>query len=220
MESKVNKVNKIKDYLEFGMKLSVVIKFGQKDEYSLHSHLVGIKEGQFLILDMPPKAVEDLITRRTTNVRVVVRGITDTEYGDIIAFSSEIITVSSRPTWLMYIKLPYDFETKAIRENRRIKVNLPVNLTYDSEEYKATLRDISVSGCGVFLKKPLDIKKDDKVILETNLEHFPGKSIECIIVNFRKYTNDTFLGIRFEPELEMTEGFRHELFDKAILNLN
>ncbi|WP_375749751.1 PilZ domain-containing protein [Vibrio sp. HN007] len=216
MELTINQTDKIKDYLEFGMKLAAVIKFGPKDDYAFQCNLVGIKEGQFIILDLPSKAVEDLITRKTSNARIVVRGVTDTELGDIIAFKTEIITVSSRPTWLMYLKLPYSFESKPIRSNKRIKMNLPVKVTHEELEYKATLRDLSMSGCGLVVNKALNISKDDEVAINTFLENYPEESPKCIVVNYRKYTNQTFLGIKFEPELKMSDKLKYEIIDKAI----
>ncbi|MDG3085220.1 PilZ domain-containing protein [Vibrio hannami] len=216
MELTVNQTDKIKDYLEFGMKLAAVIKFGPKDDYSFQCNLVGLKEGQFLILDLPAKTVEDLITRKTNNARIVIRGVTDTELGDIIAFKTEIITVTSRPTWLMYLKLPYSFESKPIRSNKRIKVNLPITIDHADEEHKATLRDLSMSGCGIVVKKSIDIAKDEEININTYFEHYPEESPKCIVANFRKYANQTFLGIKFDPELKMSDSLKYEIIDKAI----
>lgn len=216
MEATVNQTHKIKNYLEFGMKLAAVIKFGPKDDYSFQCNLVGIKEGQFIILDLPSKAVEDLITRKTSNARIVIRGITDTDMGDIIAFKTEIITVTSRPTWLMYLKLPYSFESKPIRSNKRIKMNLPVSVTHGELEYKAKLRDFSMSGCGLFIKKAMEISKDDEIVINTYFDHYPEDSPKCVVVNCRKYADQTFLGIKFEPELRMSDKLKYEIIDKAV----
>lgn len=216
--AKVNDAQRIKEYLEFGMKLSVTIKFGPKDEYSLQSNLIGMKENQFLLMDMSSKVVEDLITRKTNNVTVVVRGITDTELGDIIAFKSQIISVVSRPTWLMFIKIPYSFETKPIRANKRFKLNLPVSVSSGDDKFKATLRDLSASGCGIFIDQPVDLNKGMDVSIQPSLEHFPHTSPVCHIMSSRRYAGGTFLGIKFATEIELKDDLKYEILEHTILS--
>lgn len=218
MNSSPAKSKQIKDYLEFGMKLSILIKFGPRDEYTLQSTLIGMKEGQFLLLDLAPKAVEDLITRKTNNVPVVIRGITDTELGDIIAFKSQIITVVSRPTWLMFVKLPYNFETKPIRANKRFKLSLPVEVIHEGESHKAILRDLSSSGCGILFEKPIELAKGMDVTIKPALEHFPETSPICNLVNVRKLNNGLFVGIKFDQEIELVNNLKYEIFEHAIVN--
>lgn len=218
MTAKINDKSKIKDYLEFGMKLSVILKFGPRDEYTLHSTLIGMKDNQFILLDLSPKAVEDLITRKTNNVNVVIRGITDTELGEIIAFKSQIITVVSRPTWLMFIKLPYNFETKPIRANKRFKLSLPTEVFYEENKYNATIQDLSSSGCGLLFSNAVDLAKGMEVTIKPSLEHFPETSPVCSIVNVRKLNEGVFVGIKFDQEIELVDNLKYEILEHAILN--
>lgn len=197
------------------MRLSVTIKFGPKDEYSLHCNLIGMKDNQFLLLDLSQKSVEDLITRKTTNVGVVVRGITDTDLGHIIAFKSQIITVTSRPTWLMFIKLPYNFESKPIRANKRFKLKLPVAVTFEENIHKATLRDLSTSGCGIYFDNIIELTKESQITIEPKLEYFPKDSPLCHIVNIRRHNGGMLVGIRFESEIEIEDNLKYEILDLA-----
>ncbi len=213
-------MNKIKDYLEFGMKLSVTIKFGPRDEYTFQSNLVGMKDNQFLLIDMNQKTIEDLITKKVNNIGVVVRGITNTELGDIIAFKSQIITLVSRPTWLMFIKLPYKFETKPIRANKRFKLSLPITVLHDEQEYSAVLQDFSSSGCGVFFEQAVELEKDMHVTIKPQLEHFPKQSPDCHIVNIRKLNDGQFIGIKYDKEIELVDNLKFEILEHSMLNRN
>lgn len=217
MSAKINEVDKIKHYLEFGMRLSVTIKFGPKDEYNLQCGLIGLKENQFLLLDMSQKSVEDLITRRTNNVSVIVRGITDTDLGHIIAFKSKIITITSRPTWLMFIRLPYHFESKPIRSSKRFKLNTPIAVTYGEVTEKGILRDLSASGCGIFFKKPLEIDKQQAVVIKPELKHFPESVPECEVVNVRKTSTSTFVGIKFSTDISIEDQLKFEVLELSLV---
>lgn len=216
MESEIKKRETLPDFLHFGMKLSVAIKYGPDDEYSLHTHLIGIREHQFLILDLTGKSVEDLITRRTKNVPVVIRGICDTDLGHIMAFKSEIITITSRPVWLMFVKLPYEFETIAIRSNKRFKLDLPVIIKHNGDEHKARLKDLSVSGCGISIADTITIEKEASLEIQPRLKHFPEHCPPCKVVNLRKHNQETLLGVKFEKEIDFSEPLKFEIADHII----
>lgn len=220
MNSKIASVNnkQIQDYLEFGMRLTIIIKFGPNDEYTLQSNLIGMKDKQFLLLDISPKAIEDLITRKTNNVNVIIRGITDTELGDIIAFKSQIISLVSRPTWLLFIKFPTHFETKPIRANKRFKLNIPVEVYHKEEMYKAILSDFSSSGCGILFDKSVSLEKGTEVTIKPSLNSFPETSPVCHLVNVKKVPNGLFVGIRFDNELELVDELKYEILENTILN--
>lgn len=201
------------------MRLSVTIKFGPKDEYNLQCNLIGMKENQFLLLDLNQKSVEDLITRKTNNIGVVIRGITDTQLGHIIAFKSKIITVTSRPTWLMFIRLPYNFESKPIRTDMRYKINVPTQVNFNDNSVKATLCDLSKSGCGIHFNSAVEIEKESSLTIKPSLEHFPDTIPECEVVNTRRLTNGTFVGVRFAEHIAIEDDFRYEVLELAMNKL-
>lgn len=218
MSTKNHSTSEIKQYLEFGMRLSVTIKFGPNDEYNLQCNLVGVKENQFMLLDMNQKAVEDLITRKTSNVAVVVRGITDTELGHIIAFKTKIITIISRPTWLMFIRIPYNFESKPIRGNKRFKLNIPVVVSHQDIQVDGTLRDLSASGCGIYLNKTLEITKESVVTITPQLTHFPKDIPPCHIVNIRRHAGGLLIGIKFEKIVDIKDDLKYEILELSFDN--
>jgi c-di-GMP-binding flagellar brake protein YcgR len=216
METKLNKIDKLTEYLQFGMPLSVTIEYAPDDKYILQAHLIGIREQQFLILDLPNKNLEDLVTRRSSSVPVVIRGISDTDLGHIIAFKAEMITITARPVWLMFIKLPYDFETIAIRSNKRFKLDLPVKIKHNGDVYKGTLKDLSVSGCGISVKDSTKLEKESVIEIFPKLDNFPQQPPECKVVNLKKQNNGTLIGVEFDNEISLTEPLKFEIADLII----
>lgn len=216
METQINKIDKLTEYLQFGMKLSVTIKYAPDDEYVLHANLLGIREHQFLILDLPNKNLEDLVTRRSSNVPVVIRGVSDTELGHIIAFKTEMLTITSRPVWLMFIKLPYNFESIAIRSNKRFKLELPVKVIHNGDEYKATLKDLSISGCGISFSDTIEIEKESLIEIKPKLDNFPQHCPVCKVVNLKKQNQATIIGVEFDNDIDLTGPLKFEIADHII----
>jgi c-di-GMP-binding flagellar brake protein YcgR len=218
MSTKINSSQEIKKFLEFGMRLSVTIKFGPKDEYNLQSNLIGLKENQFLILDLGQKSVEDLITRKTSNVGVVIRGIKDTGFGHIIAFKSNIIAVTSRPTWLMFVRIPYNFETKPIRANQRFKLNQPLIVTENDNKHNALLMDLSTSGCGIYFDQAVGFKKESEIIIAPKLKHFPEQIPRCKVASIKRFNGGFLVGIKFEDEIKIEDELKYEILDLTLNN--
>ncbi|MDV7103446.1 PilZ domain-containing protein [Vibrio sp. TH_r3] len=216
MSTKINDINKMKKYLEMGMRLSVTIKFGPKDEYSFQCNLIGLKDNQFLLLDLNQKTIEDLITRKTSNVSIIVRGITDTELAHIIAFKSQIISITSRPTWLMFIRLPYSFETKPIRSNKRFRLTSPVVVTHNEAEIKGAIVDLSVSGCGVYFSDELELEKESSVSISPELEHFPTKTTVCKVVNVKRFNGGILAGLKFDKDISMNDKLKLEILELGL----
>lgn len=211
MDVKVNNIDAMLDYLEFGMRLSAVIRFGPKDEYSFQCNLIGIKLGKFILLDLRQKTVEDLITRKTSNVPIIIRGITNTELGHILAFESQVITITSRPTWLMFIQLPRNYETKPVRSDKRLKLTCSSLVTHSDVTYKGTLCDLSISGCGIYFDVPIKLEKESQVVFEPSLESFQPTKCNCQVVNVKKFRDGHFVGLKFVTPIEISDDLEYEV---------
>jgi hypothetical protein len=86
------------------MKLSTVIEFGPKNSYTFTSSFIGLKENSYLIFELSVKAMEDLVTSKVNGMPVVLRGVTDTQEGHIIAFRSRIMGVKTVGSWLIFLE--------------------------------------------------------------------------------------------------------------------
>lgn len=85
-------------FLKPGMKLSINFEFGPKDKFSYSTVYLGIKENSYLILDIPMRLLEDQVMRKLHNADVIVRGVSDTELGHVLAFKSSVLMTAVRPS--------------------------------------------------------------------------------------------------------------------------
>ncbi|PJC85462.1 hypothetical protein CSW98_14845 [Vibrio sp. HA2012] len=205
-------------YLQIGMKLSGAIAFGPNDEYPIQCNFIGMKEGQFLIFELGAKTMGELITRRLNNADVVIRGIADTCDGHIIAFRSKILCVKQLVTWLMFVKFPRYIESRKLRENRRYKLNLDTHVSVSGSRVGSRVVDVSLSGCGLCFEKPVALKVGDEIKIDSPLEHVPEPYPKCTVANIRRVQDLTYVGIKFEPNIEADDELRYEVFSKVFMN--
>lgn len=85
-------------FLKPGMKLSTNFEFGPKDQYTYSTTYLGMKENAYLILDIPMRLLEEQVMRKLPNADIIVRGVSDTELGHVIAFKSSVLTTTVRPS--------------------------------------------------------------------------------------------------------------------------
>lgn len=208
---------KLGNYLQPGMKISASIQFGPQDSLTFSTTLVGFKATQFLLLDMPIKTYESLVMQKLSNVQIVIRGMTDTELGHIIAFRSSIYQVISTPFNLLFIRYPKHFASKAIREHERYKISLPVTLTEQNDHFEksfsGTLVDFSVSGCGVFIDGENELQLNHAVSLSSALDSWLPQDLASHVVSLRRKDKGYLVGIKFSSMIEMTDDLRTQILN-------
>ncbi|MGL4827966.1 MAG: PilZ domain-containing protein [Vibrio sp.] len=210
-------LNKLALLLKPGMKVSVEIQFGPDDFYSFHTVLIGHKIDQHIILDLPLKAHQALVMRKLKNVQIILRGMSDTELGHIVAFQSSILQASTKPYCMLFMRPPRHFATKAIRGHERYKIAIPAELHEANRSYSGTLIDFSVSGCGVFIEGENELDKGSNVQINSELDPFLPKRIKSHIVNIRRQANGHLIGIRFDQPIVLTEILKKQVLEQAFL---
>ncbi|EGR0489732.1 PilZ domain-containing protein [Vibrio metschnikovii] len=186
MISEKHDIKKIDEFIHTNMKLSVSIHLIGYD-YTFNSNVVGLKDKKYLIIDMPPRVVEDLFTCKVNNAEIIVRGISQTDLAHIIAIKSKITLITSKPYWLIHIQLPNQFETVVLRQNKRFKVDIPVVISDGNSTYDAVMKDISDSGCGFCLYDVTDnFKANTNITITSKLCKHVDEPLICTISNVRK----------------------------------
>ena len=79
----------------------------------------------------------------------------------IIYFHSTVKTVENNE---LTIDFPYDYEILQRRENKRVKMNMPVVIKNDGEEKEVMLLDISAGGIKILAEKQLLLNTEYEVI--------------------------------------------------------
>ncbi|MFL7047713.1 PilZ domain-containing protein [Vibrio cyclitrophicus] len=204
-------------YLKPGTKTAGVLEFGPDDSVQISTLYIGYKEDQYLILELSQKATEALTLRKLTNVDMIVRAITDTELGHIIAFKTNVLAHITSPAHLIFLRPPSNFATKPIREHERYKVHLECEVTFDTLSLDATLVDFSVSGCGVYITQQSDIDIGWKIKVNSVLSEHLESELVYKVVSKKKQGQGWIFGIQFPEHLSMSDELKTLLLEQAFI---
>ncbi|MEZ8859438.1 PilZ domain-containing protein [Vibrio sp. 10N.261.51.A3] len=204
-------------YLKPGTKTAGVLEFGPDDSIQISTLYIGHKEDQYLILELTQKATEALTLRKLTNVDIIVRAITDTELGHIVAFKTNVLAHITSPAHLIFLRPPSNFATKPIREHERYKVRLSCEVTFDTLSLDATLVDFSASGCGIYLTQQSDIDVGWKIKVNSDLNEYLGDDLVYKVVSKKRQRQGWLLGIQFPEHLDMSDELKTLLLEQAFV---
>ncbi|MDR4505721.1 MAG: flagellar brake protein [Candidatus Scalindua sp.] len=171
-------------------------------EAQLTTELVGMEEGEYVILKMPPLYELGL----TANILYRGNGIS-VKYrhkGTIFGFSSRILGFITNPAHLIFIDYPTRFENFGLRSNKRISCHLPAQVKISGNLIEGSITDISKKGCHFIadLSKIAHCITSIETVGEfTILFKLPGMKNELTIPSIQKNistnTEDIGLGIEF-----------------------
>ncbi|WP_172379253.1 PilZ domain-containing protein [Vibrio sp. Vb339] len=205
-------------YLKPGTKTAGVLEFGPDDSIQISTLYIGHKEDQYLILELTQKATEALTLRKLTNVDIIVRAITDTELGHIVAFKTNVLAHITSPAHLIFLRPPSNFATKPIREHERYKVRLSCEVTFDTLSLDATLVDFSASGCGIYLTQQSDIDVGWKIKVNSDLNEYLADDLVYKVVSKKRQRQGWLLGIQFPEHLDMSDELKTLLLEQAFVS--
>ncbi len=203
--------------LSAGLKLSVSLQFGPKDTYAFNSEYVGCKVDRFLLIDLPKKVQEALVMRQVSNVTIVVRAITQSKLGHIIAFKTSVLSIVNHPTNLMLLRIPSHFASKPIRNHERYPVDMPITVLSNTVSYNATMLDFSINGCAIFIGGENALESDSVIEIDSEFNAFFSKEMQLTIVSIEKQRTGHKFGIKFSHEVEMNTELKQALLEKAFL---
>ncbi|CDT84797.1 PilZ domain-containing protein [Vibrio coralliirubri] len=205
-------------YLKPGTKTAGVLEFGPDDSIQISTLYIGHKEDQYLILELSQKTTEALTLRKLTNVDIIVRAITDTELGHIVAFKTNVLAHITSPAHLIFLRPPSNFATKPIREHERYKVRLSCEVTFDTLSLDATLVDFSASGCGIYLTQQSDIDVGWKIKVNSDLNEYLNDDLVYKVVSKKRQRQGWLLGIQFPEHLDMSDELKTLLLEQAFVS--
>lgn len=208
----------ILNIMQAGMRVSVTFDFGINDQYSFSTSYIGAKPGQYLIIELPVKVKEALIMRQMKNVDVVIRAITNTKLGHIVALKSSVANVISQPAHLVFVRMPSHFASKPIREHERFYIESPVEITANNVSYSGKMLDISASGCAIYLSGENELSTSSVIDISSELdEHLPD-DLKYSIVKITRENGGHRLGIRFNTPIELDDKRKRHLLELSHLS--
>lgn len=177
---------------------------------NIPTDLVGIVQGEYLILRMP--LVSGIRARLAQGAPVTMRYLLG---GVIFGFSTSVITFISRPGFLVFLAFPDMVEQLELRQHRRVNCLFPVALHLPEAILRGIMLDLSLGGCRVALEPGGELTADDIAGKDLVVLHLPTlQDAENIVLSCRVKTahtsgNRIHAGLQF---LDMEPVARDALF--------
>ncbi|WP_070966515.1 flagellar brake protein [Vibrio sonorensis] len=215
----VNKtINELVPLLKPGTRLSLTIEFTIQDQFTFATSLVGHKEGQYIILELPSKAKEALVMRNVSNAHVVVRCVTDTTLGHVIAFKSTVLQIVNSPVQLIFIRFPKHFASKPIRNHERYSFEIPIEISSNTITYQATMLDFSLSGLAFFVLGECNLSRNSLIDIHSPFSEFLPDKLGYSIVSITKEKNGHRYGVKYDQALKMNDRLKLALLEHNYLS--
>lgn len=202
-------------FLKTGMRISVNFEFGQEEKYIYAATYLGLKENAYIILDIPARLLEEQALRKLTNVDVVIRGVSDTDLGHVIAFKTSVLMNLVRPSPLLFVRIPATFATKPVREHERYKLQLDCAIDHTGNKYDGSLVDFSLSGCGISTLVEPEFEIGERITIESPLSGYIDEENHCSVANIKKLPKGWIIGVKLEVPLDMSEELKNELLEHS-----
>ncbi|MCK6263874.1 flagellar brake protein [Vibrio sp. ZSDE26] len=199
-----------------GLKFSASIEFGPRDSFSFPTHIIGFKTDHYIIIDIPSKAREALLMRKTDNVSIIIRGICNTKLGHVIAFKTRILNKISRPASLMFLRIPKHFISKPARTDERFSFDIPATICEGTKTYHAHLIDISISGCALFVAGENELTLSSVIEVESDVTNLIKQTIKYTIANIQKHKDGHKIGVHFNQKIEMDDNIKRKVLELAV----
>ncbi len=118
----------------------------------LSSELVGIEDGKYLIVKMPPLHTMKNISNLLIKSKEIA--VKYTYKGTIFGFESRIIDLIHKPFKLVFIEYPDKIDSFDFRGNKRVECFLPAKIKIAEHTIEGSITDISRAGCLFTIETP------------------------------------------------------------------
>ena len=170
-------------------------------EGKMKSRLIGHEPSEFLIVRTPIGYVgvrRNLFEGNKVTVRYI-------HHGNVYGFESFILTLVNKPKSLLFLDYPTKVAQVSLRKNERYDCYIPCVANFDNKEEKATIMDLSLTGCRCLLpnishrskRKPPEIDKEIMLRFESPA-HGESIEIKAHVMNVTDYHSAARVGMVFD----------------------
>lgn len=177
---------------------------------NIPTDLVGIVQGEYLILKMP--MVPGIRARLGQGEPVTIRYLCG---GVIYGFGTSVITFISRPGFLVFLAFPDVVEQLELRQHRRVNCLLPCALHVPGCILSGIMLDVSLGGCRVALDPGCDMTPEALAAHDMVVLHLPtlieteNTVLSCHVKAANLVSGRIHAGLQF---FDLDEGARGALF--------
>lgn len=168
------------------------------EKVRFRTQYLGMKQGDFLILQMPgiPSVRDSIVARCNLIVRFLIRG-------KVFGFESTVINHVMRPVPLMFLSFPTTIETINLRRSERVDTFIEADGEIGGEVVRGVITDISTGGCCLTIDRSTgtrwpNVDPGKAMLLKFTL---PNQSESLIVssevINANKNVDSIKAGLRF-----------------------
>lgn len=205
-------IDEIVRHVRVGDKVDAQLFF--KNEMRTSLRYVGAVPGKCLIFSPLASNKADVQMQAESGCAMIIRLLLEDDFGEIVAFRSHILSVSSFPSFLMFVEYPSAIQQRSLRRTRRIQTLLPAEISLlradvsrADQRLSGQIVDLSPSGCGFRFPVGSSKSRVNKVDILLHID-VGQQSLELqgAIRNVRMTDTEGVLGIQFlSPEEQITE---------------
>ncbi len=221
-ETNINNIKRIIGMLRPGMTLDLMLNT-PTTTHRVKTEFVGSVGNQFVIFRYPSEKRWGFLGEAIKEGKeVLVRFLLEDDQGEVVAFKSTVICISSQPTRLVHIDFPFSLQQVPLRQLPRVRTLLPAELHFDgadgiqAKDWDGMIIDISLKGARFAMRardSMPDLKDRDVELNISAKEHFRLKGKVC---NQKSEFNIIYFGIEFYAAEEQI----HQLFDKLLIDID
>ena len=199
--------------LDMPIGLELIAQIKGSDGVRFRSRYLGMKPGDFLILQMPgvPSIREKLISR----CNLVVRFMSS---GTVCGFESLVMSHTLKPCPLVFVAFPETIESLNLRTAERVDTFIEAEGVIGDQIVRGAILDLSAGGCRMTVDRSTgtrwpDIEPGEEMLLSFRLPNENRMlTVNAQIVMAKKEVDAIALGLKFAQD-ERHAAVRGQLAD-------
>ncbi|WP_117234128.1 PilZ domain-containing protein [Vibrio maerlii] len=212
--------NDLNRFLVPGAAVSITLEANGSAKYNFSAIYIGNKPTKYVVFELTQQAMDKITETESASVNIIVRAISDTEYGHVIAFKCNVIQAISAPALQVFMSAPTSIASKPIREHERYKLNLNAAVRLREHYLQGYMIDFSVSGCGLLLNDTGVLEIGNEVSIDSELNRMLPSDLVSRVVSIRKQATGFIVGIQFESPILLTHDLKRELLEQSFKSGN
>jgi c-di-GMP-binding flagellar brake protein YcgR len=213
----IDRLNRNLSLLQAGATITfdIATPAGQRGKF--RTCFIGYLPKQYILVQYPNL---DRLGKYASHIKqglnVTVRGLIEGHEGAVVAFTSQIRQTIQLPSKIIVLDFPEQVILQSLRNSIRIDLNINSVVAINNERWRASIHDISISGCQIFVHngEQLVLTNDSQIeiAIEEYLNLYSLKFL-AVICNVKQLSNGVSLGVKF---LEQSKDEVKQLLHSAI----
>lgn len=205
----INRLNRNLGLLQAGAPVTIDIATPAGKRGKFRTTFIGYLPKQYILIQFPEAhKLGGFGQYLTQGTNVTVRGLIEGHEGAVVAFVSPIMQTLHIPSRIMVLSFPKEVSLQTLRNNIRIETDINAKIKIGDDYWKASIMDLSIDGCQVFLKSGdnLLLTKDQTIeIVIEDFQDLANLKIEASVCNTKTLIDGLSIGIKFSESQSTKE---------------